>query len=64
MEISSPPGTVIGTIEQQWNILPDFKIKDAGGEVVLHLKGPFFTFSCCGNDVIFDVNKNVSISLM
>jgi len=56
MEVSSPPGTVIGTIEQQWSILyPRFVIKDQSGEPVLRIEGPCWTCSCCGNDVEFEV---------
>jgi hypothetical protein len=32
MEVSSPPGTVIGSIEQEWNILTtQFNIKNSAG---------------------------------
>eukprot|EP00091_Calanus_sinicus_P011013 TRINITY_DN25132_c0_g1_i1.p1 TRINITY_DN25132_c0_g1~~TRINITY_DN25132_c0_g1_i1.p1 ORF type:complete len:231 (-),score=69.40 TRINITY_DN25132_c0_g1_i1:67-759(-) len=55
MEVSSPPGTVIGTIEQQWTLIyPEFVIKDEGGNPVLKIKGPFCPISCCG-DVDFKV---------
>lgn len=55
MEVSSPPGTVIGSIEQQWSILtPQFDIKNAAGDVVLKIEGPICTFSICG-DVEFKV---------
>ncbi|XP_026470344.1 phospholipid scramblase 1 isoform X2 [Ctenocephalides felis] len=50
MEVSSPPGTVIGTIEQEWSILtPTFIIKDAGGNPVFKMEGPMCRFSCGGN---------------
>lgn len=55
MEVSSPPGTVVGSIEQEWSILtPQFRIKNAAGDVVLRIEGPFCTFSICG-DVEFKV---------
>jgi hypothetical protein len=55
MEVSSPPGTVIGSIEQEWSILtPQFNIKNAAGDVVLKMEGPICTFSFCG-DVEFKV---------
>jgi hypothetical protein len=55
MEVSSPPGTVIGSIEQKWSILtPHFNIKNAAGDVVLKIEGPICTFSICG-DVEFKV---------
>lgn len=56
MEISSPPGNVIGTIEQDWSIFPKFKVKNESGDVVLRIEGPIFPCSCCGTDVVFDVN--------
>ncbi|GFG29964.1 hypothetical protein Cfor_11749 [Coptotermes formosanus] len=53
--MSSPPGTVIGSIEQKWSILtPHFNIKNAAGDVVLKIEGPICTFSICG-DVEFKV---------
>jgi hypothetical protein len=55
MEVSSPPGTVIGSIQQEWSILtPQFNIKNAAGDVVLKIEGPICTFSICG-DVEFTV---------
>ena len=56
MKISSPPGNVIGTIQQKWDIIgtPKFDIKDAFGDVVLRIEGPFWTCSC-GSDVYFKV---------
>jgi hypothetical protein len=55
MEVSSPPGTVIGSIEQEWSILtPMFRIKNAAGDTVLKIEGPICTFSMCG-DVEFEV---------
>jgi hypothetical protein len=55
MEISSPPGNVIGSIQQEWSILtPQFNIKNAAGDVVLKIEGPICTFSLCG-DVEFKV---------
>lgn len=55
MEVSAPPGNVIGTIEQEWSIFPKFKVKDESGDVVLKIEGPFFPCSCCGTDVNFEV---------
>ncbi|KAJ9599499.1 hypothetical protein L9F63_010031 [Diploptera punctata] len=55
MEVTAPPGTVIGSIEQQWSILkPIFDIKNAAGDVVLKIEGPICTFSICG-DVEFKI---------
>ncbi|EFX80807.1 hypothetical protein DAPPUDRAFT_211709 [Daphnia pulex] len=55
MEVSAPPGNVIGTIEQEWSIFPRFKVKDVSGNVVLKIEGPFFPCSCCGTDVNFEI---------
>ncbi|XP_035785281.1 phospholipid scramblase 2-like isoform X2 [Anopheles albimanus] len=55
MEVTAPPGNVIGYVEQDWSILtPQFSIKDQNGETVLKISGPFCTFSICG-DVEFEV---------
>lgn len=55
MEVSAPPGTLIGSVEQKWSIChPSYVIKDAIGDVVLTIKGPICTFSLCG-DVEFHV---------
>ena len=55
MEVSAPPGAVIGTVEQEWSIWrPKFAIKDVSGQTVLQIKGPLCTFSLCG-DVEFRV---------
>nr|CAH7766301.1 unnamed protein product [Callosobruchus chinensis] len=55
MEVSAPPGTIIGSVEQEWSILcPSYAIKNASGETVLRIEGPFCTFSICG-DVEFKI---------
>ncbi|XP_067008373.1 phospholipid scramblase 1 isoform X2 [Anabrus simplex] len=55
MEVSAPPGTLVGSIEQEWSILtPQFKVKNAAGDTVLRIEGPFCTFTICG-DVEFKV---------
>ncbi|CAB3377823.1 Hypothetical predicted protein [Cloeon dipterum] len=52
MEVTAPPGTLVGTVEQDWTILtPHFSIKDAAGNFVLKIKG-FYSF--CG-DVEFKI---------
>lgn len=56
LEVSSPPGTIIGTVEQKWSILfPSFVVKNANGDVVLRIDGPFCTISCCCRDVVFNI---------
>lgn len=55
MEVSSPPGTVIGSVHQEWSILsPKFTIRNASDDVVLRIEGPICTWSICG-DVEFQV---------
>ncbi|XP_073836067.1 phospholipid scramblase 2-like isoform X4 [Musca autumnalis] len=55
MEVSAPPGSVIGTVEQEWTICsPAFRIKNHLGDTVLRIEGPFCTFSMCG-DVEFQI---------
>jgi len=55
LEVQSPPGTIIGTVEQEWSIIyPRFVIKDASGEPVLRIEGPCWTCSC-GSDIEFKV---------
>ena len=62
MDVTSPPGTLIGSIEQEWSILsPKFSIKNATGETVLTMEGPICTFSICG-DVDFQV-RNCSFEI-
>lgn len=55
MEVSAPPGNVIGRIEQEWSICyPSFAIKNHSNETVLRIEGPICTFSLCG-DVEFKI---------
>ena len=55
IEVQSPPGTVIGTVEQDWTLCaPSFTIRDQSGEVALTMEGPICTYSFCG-DVEFKV---------
>ncbi|KAF7268458.1 hypothetical protein GWI33_018349 [Rhynchophorus ferrugineus] len=55
MEVSAPPGTIVGTVEQEWSIFcPSFAIKNASGDTVLRVEGPFCTMSICG-DVEFKI---------
>ncbi|XP_056645887.1 phospholipid scramblase 2 isoform X1 [Diorhabda sublineata] len=55
MEVSSPPGTVVGTVEQEWSIFcPSFAIKNSSGDTVLRIEGPLCTWSICG-DVEFKI---------
>lgn len=55
LEVSAPPGNVIGSIEQEWSICsPSFRILNHLGDTVLRIEGPMCTFSLCG-DVEFNV---------
>jgi len=50
LDVFSPPGQLAGTVEQEWSIcVPKFVVKNAEGEVVLRIEGPFCTFSLCGS---------------
>ena len=56
--MSSPPGTVLGSIHQEWSmctpIAGKFTVRNVGGDVVLRIEGPVCAFSC-GGDVEFKV---------
>ncbi|OTF79273.1 phospholipid scramblase 2-like protein [Euroglyphus maynei] len=48
----------LGSIRQEWSVCyPVFSILNATGQKVLHIEGPFMTFSC-GGDVDFNVLSN------
>ncbi|XP_046384282.1 phospholipid scramblase 2-like [Ischnura elegans] len=56
IEVSSADGAVLGTVEQEWSIcIPKFTIRDISGNVILRLRGPCITSSCCCQDVVFDL---------
>uniref|UniRef100_A0A1A9W564 Phospholipid scramblase n=1 Tax=Glossina brevipalpis TaxID=37001 RepID=A0A1A9W564_9MUSC len=55
IEVTAPPGNVIGSVEQEWSICtPSFRIKNQLDEVVLRIEGPICTFSLCG-EVEFNI---------
>ncbi|XP_073989540.1 phospholipid scramblase 1 isoform X4 [Rhodnius prolixus] len=55
MEVFAPLGQLAGTVEQNWSILtPSFSVKNAAGDTILLIEGPFCTFRICG-DVEFKV---------
>lgn len=55
IEVFSPPGCLVGVVEQDWSILtPIFTIRNAANEEVLKIEGPICRFSMCG-DVEFKV---------
>lgn len=56
VEVFSPPGCLIGIIEQDWSILtPLFTIRNAANEKILKIEGPIFHCSICGGNVDFKV---------
>lgn len=56
IQVEAPPGSLIGTIAQVWSVVQShFAIKNAIGDVVMHIHGPICTYSMCGNDVEFKV---------
>lgn len=56
LEVFSPPGCLVGTVEQEWSILnPIFTIRNAAYEEVLKIEGPLCQFSICGSPVEFKV---------
>lgn len=58
MEVFSPPGSLIGTIHQEWSVCTPFAgmftVRNSGGDAVLRIEGPVCPFSC-GGDVKFKV---------
>jgi len=57
LEVHSPPGTIIGSVEQQWSICyPKLIIKDDRGNTEMRIDGPFAAFKC-GSDVDFTVTS-------
>lgn len=50
IEVSSPPGTIIGTVHQKWRIFcPTLAIKNRQGKTVLKVEGPCIKqILCCG----------------
>lgn len=50
MEIFSPPGILIGTIEQKWSVLkPSFSVHNSMDETVFNIQGPRCIWNCgCG----------------
>lgn len=56
MEVTAPPGSIVGTVEQNWGIFyPSYSIKNPSGDVVLRIEGPFCASRCCCQDVNFKV---------
>jgi len=57
LEVHSPPGTIIGSVEQKWSLLyPQFVVKDESGATLMNIAGPFCVVDCCC-DVAFTVTS-------
>lgn len=57
LEVSAPPGNLIGTVEQEWSVLfPRYRICNVSGDTMLRVRGPLCTWSCCG-DVEFQITS-------
>ncbi|KAL3290075.1 hypothetical protein HHI36_023444 [Cryptolaemus montrouzieri] len=55
MEVFSPPGNLVGTVEQDWSLwCPSYSIKNQNGDTILKIDGPCCTFGCY-RDVEFKV---------
>ena len=55
MDIYSPPGHLVGSIEQIWSIYPKFNVKDVDGNIIFKIEGPFCACSCTCTSVEFKV---------
>lgn len=56
IEVSAPPGNVIGSVELIWSVLySQFSIKNAIDDTILLMRGPFCMYSICG-DVEFKIS--------
>ena len=55
LEVHSPPGTIIGYVEQKWTLCtPLFAVKNERGEEVLIIEGPLCGCECC-SDIDFNI---------
>ncbi|KAG0718536.1 Phospholipid scramblase 1 [Chionoecetes opilio] len=58
IDISSPPGTPLGSIHQEWTtctpLAGKFTVRNVSDDVVLRIEGPVCAISC-GDDVVFKV---------
>ncbi|GAB0100824.1 hypothetical protein DMENIID0001_169180 [Sergentomyia squamirostris] len=56
MEVSSPPGNLIGMVNQELSFLtPHFTVKDPTGRTVFRISVPCCLASMCGGDVDFRI---------
>lgn len=64
IQVSAPPGRFIGSVQQKWSMCyPYFSIKDVHGDTILHIQGPFCTWSICGNDVEFKILSMTGVEI-
>ncbi|KAF9414839.1 hypothetical protein HW555_007372 [Spodoptera exigua] len=55
LEVYSPPGQLIGSVEQQWSaVRPMYIIKNCDGDTLFCINGPYVTLSCF-RDVHFQI---------
>ncbi|XP_064615196.1 phospholipid scramblase 2-like [Liolophura sinensis] len=55
MDIQSPPGVVVGKIEEIWTcVTPKYVIKDGTGQVIFNILGDCCYCKCC-TDVVFKI---------
>eukprot|EP00092_Neocalanus_flemingeri_P045448 GFUD01050782.1.p1 GENE.GFUD01050782.1~~GFUD01050782.1.p1 ORF type:complete len:228 (+),score=62.49 GFUD01050782.1:104-787(+) len=60
LEVHSPPGTVIGYVQQEWSFFhPKIMIKDERGEPVFSIDGPCLACNCC-SDVDFVITSTAN----
>lgn len=55
VKVRATGGQLLGSIAEECSIFPSFSIKNASGSVVLKISGPLCTFSCFGQDLVFQV---------
>ncbi|KAJ6632942.1 Phospholipid scramblase 2 [Pseudolycoriella hygida] len=59
IEIHAPLGNLIGTVEEEWNLLiPKYQVKDETGSVVLRIEGPCCKLTCCGDVEFYVLSAN------
>ena len=55
MEVYSPPGNLMGTVEQLWSILSThFAVKDADGETLFSITGPMSILACVQAEFVIE----------
>jgi hypothetical protein len=58
LTVVTPSGQLLGTVKEEFALLrPVLAIENAAGVKVLQIKGPRWPSSCCGNQVVFQVQN-------